>query len=219
VTVGRPAPVRSRRRFLVAVLAGAVLVVVAMQLIAFALDRSLSFLSREPQSALGVAWYAGAMANVGAVLWVVGATACGLAWLVERAKGRSATPLLVAAVLLVLLGTDDFFLLHEGLYGRLVPAEWVFGGYLILLVGYVVAFRDFLRPHDGLIALPLGIGLFVVSAVFDHYWYGHDVVEDGSKLLGIAVIVGSLTLIAFSYLRGPEASTSRAPAQGSPSAG
>jgi hypothetical protein len=185
---------------LFAVLAGSVVVMLGGWLMASVVDRELAFLTREPQSALKGAWYAGAVSNLGAVLWMVGITACGLAWLVERAKGRREGPLLAATLLLALLGADDFFLLHEGLYWRVIEERWIFGAYLVLFVAYLVIYRGFLRPHGGLVVLPLGLAFFGVSAVFDQYFKGRHLFEDGFKLAGIATVVYLFTMISFRTL-------------------
>jgi hypothetical protein len=170
--------------------AGAVAVIVLFQVVAFVLDRPFSFLSREPQKALDGVWYAGSFSNLGAVMWAVGATACAVAWLALRPRGETLrSPLLHAALLLALLGADDLFLLHDELYVKAVREEIVFGVYLLLFAGYGVVHRDWLQPRGGLLLLPLGLALLVVSAVMDRYWDGHHVFEDGVKFVGIVTLV------------------------------
>jgi hypothetical protein len=176
-----------------------------MQLAAIVLDRPIGFLSRDPQTLLHGPWYAGAMSNVGAVAWFVGATACLLAWLVERSLGRGATPLLLGGLLLTMLGTDDLFLLHEGLFRMVVAERWTYAAYIVLFAAYVFAYRGFLRRYDGLRILGVAFSFFLTSLLLDRLEHPRRLLEDGSKLLGIATIIALFTAISFSHLRGAAA--------------
>lgn len=181
------------------VLAGVVVVMLGAQLAASVLDRELAFLTREPQAALQGVWYAGAISNVGALLWAMGVTSSVLAALVQP---EGAMPLLAAAGLMILMGADDFFLLHEGIYDKVVEDRWVFAVYLVLLVAYLVAFRGFLARYGAIPIFVLGIGLLVLSGVFDQFWWGYHLVEDGAKLAGIATITFLFAVISYRRLRG-----------------
>lgn len=111
-------------------------------------------------------------------------------------------PLLAAAGLMILMGADDFFLLHEGIYDKVVEDRWVFAVYLVLLVAYLVAFRGFLARYGAIPIFVLGIGLLVLSGVFDQFWWGYHLVEDGAKLAGIATITFLFAVISYRRLRG-----------------
>jgi hypothetical protein len=198
------APARARTWALIGVVTGA-LVVLFMQLAASVLDRPIELLSREPQIALKGVWYAGAMSNVGSLAWFVGATACLLAWLVERSLGRNATPLLLAGLLLTILGADDLFVLHDGLYRKFVGERWTYALYLVLFAAYVFAYRRFLRRYDGLRILGVAFAFFLTSLLLDRLENQRHLLEDGAKLLGIATIVSLFTAISFSHLRGAAA--------------
>lgn len=194
------AAARARRSAAIAI-GVAVATALAMQAAATVLDRPLSVLALEPQTALDGYWYTGAMSNIGNVAWVVGAAACLLAWLVERSLARPARPLLLAGLLLTAIGADDLFLLHEGLYRKVIGERWVFALYLVLFAAYAVTYRDFLRRYSGLAVLSLGIGFLIVSALFDEYTRGQFLLEDGAKLMGIGTIVSLFAVIAFTRLR------------------
>ena len=166
------------------------------QLAAAILDRRTYFLTAEPQAALNGPWYAGSISTLGGVAWFAGATSCLLAWLVIRKR-----PLLLGGLLLALVGGDDLFLLHEGLYRKAFSERWVFATYLALFVAYAVVYRAMLRRFDGVRLLGLGIALLVISALVDRYWPGHRLIEDGAKLLAIATIVALFGAMAFAHLR------------------
>jgi hypothetical protein len=172
-----------------------------MQLAASVLDRPIGIFSREPQTSLHGPWYAGAMSNAGSVAWFVGATACLLAWLVGRSLGRAATPLLLGGLLLTMLGTDDLFLLHDGLFRKFVGERWTYLAYMVLFAAYVFAYREFLRRYDGLRILGVAFAFFLTSLLLDRLEHQRRLLEDGSKLLGIATIVALFTAISFSHLR------------------
>lgn len=179
----------------------AVAVALAMQAAAAVLDRPLALLALEPQTALDGDWYTGAMSNVGNVAWIAGAAVCLLAWLVERSLARPARPLLLAGLLLTVIGADDLFLLHEGLYRKVIGERWVFAFYLILFAAYAVTYRSFLRRYGGLAVLSLGIGFLIVSALLDEYTRNRYLLEDGAKLMGIGTIVSLFVVIAYTRLR------------------
>lgn len=197
-----PANAAARARRSAALAIGlAVVVALAMQAAATALDRPLQILALEPQTALDGDWYTGAMSNVGNVAWVAGATVCLFAWLVERSLGRPARPLLLAGLLLTAIGADDLFLLHEGLYRKVIGERWVFASYLVLFAAYAISYRSFLRRYDGVAVLSLGIGFLIVSAVLDEYTHNQYLLEDGAKLMGIGTIVSLFVAIAYTRLR------------------
>jgi hypothetical protein len=177
----------------------ALAVMVATQIAATVLDRSVAFLTREPQAALEGVWYAGATSNVGAVLWFAGAGACAVAWLALRDGYRS--PFLHGAVLLTVLGADDLFLLHDVPYAKVVPEIVVLGFYFFLLAAFPVVHRHFLQAHGVLPFLPLSLALLVFSGVLDQYFPGHHIVEDGAKLLAVVTLVTALGLTAVQTLR------------------
>ncbi len=174
-----------------AVFVPAVLVLVAVALAAERSGREVSFFTREPVSALTVGGatctgpscsYVGVVSNLGVLLWCAAAAGCFLAAsLVVRGR-RS--PLLYAGVLTTALLADDLFLLHEGVYALVVEERLVFGLYALALVGYVVAFRRFLRATTPWL-FAAACALFAVSLVADERWAGHHLLEDGSKFLGI----------------------------------
>lgn len=187
---------------LVGALLGTAAIMGAAWVFANAVDREIGFLTREPQTALEGAWYAGAVSQFNASLYVVAITACALAWLAEPPASTERQPLLAAALLLTIVWSDDFFLLHDVADEKAGSAErFFFATYLILVVAYAVAFRDFIRRRDGTLLLAAGVALLALSAAVDVLWDGHYFFEDGAKLAGVGMIVFFFTRAAFETLR------------------
>ncbi len=181
---------RGPRPVVAAVFVLAVLVLVAVAAAAGRSAREVSFFTREPVSALTVGGatcngpscsYVGVVSNLGVLLWCAAAAACFLA--AALTSGRR-SPLLYAGLLTTALLADDLFLLHEGVYALVIEERIVFGLYALALVGFVVAFRRFLRETTPSL-FAAACALFAVSLVVDERWAGNHLLEDGSKFLGI----------------------------------
>lgn len=167
--------------------AGVALLMLLTYLASRALDEPVGYFTREPQVALEGKWYAGSISNVGALLWCVGATAALVAWRAVAWRDLR-SPLLHTGVLLALIGADDFFLLHDFLYDKVVEEELLWGGYFLLIAAYGFVHRDALRRAGVLLLVPVTLACFTVSALIDQLEFDDQLFEDGVKLLGIAAI-------------------------------
>jgi hypothetical protein len=180
--------------------AGVAAIILGTKLASVALDEPVQYFTRDVPTAVDEKWYAGSISNVGGVLWFVGVTACMLAWLV-RGRRDLGSPLLHAAVLLTIVGGDDLFLLHEGLYSKVAREQFVFAVYLALFAAFTVAHRQFLRAHGVLALVPLAIVFFMISAFLDKFRDQDQTIEDATKLLGITTLVVLCFHISLSSLR------------------
>ncbi len=189
----------------IAVVVGAVaggLGVVGLVVAATVLGVDFTFLAREPQWALGGAFYAGAFSNLGIVVWSVPAVVTAFAAFLTRDRQRlmlAAASLLTWALLL-----DDLFLLHENVYPKLrIEGELLMVLYGIAVLGVLwLAF-----PHvgiPGLLALGIALAAFGVSGVIDEWepaWRYRIVVEDGAKFIGICLWATIWSVVSLAAVR------------------
>jgi hypothetical protein len=183
----------------VAVFGGAVLLVAFVAASSRVVDRPVSYFTREPADALHAPAYVGALSNLGALLWMVGATASLLTWLVVSRSVRS--PLLWGGLLTALLLADDFFLLHDDYLPSIgIPQRGANAAYFMLTVAYLVVFRDWLRARSGWMLL-LAFGLLGLSAALDSAFRNQDALEDGVKLVGIVTWATFFVLTSVAELR------------------
>ena len=161
---------------------------VAVKAASVALDEAVHLFTKDVASLADLNWYAGSISNLSGILWFVGATACGLAWFVA-ARGALTSPLLHLSLFLAIVGADDVFLLHEGLYSKAVEEEIPFAVYAAAPVAFEIAHRRFLADRGVLVLAPLALVFLTASAVMDEWYDEKQTIEDGTKLLGIATLV------------------------------
>ncbi len=185
---------------LVCVVAAAFLALV--WLTSVALGRPFGYVSREPATVLGGAWYAGFLSNVGALLWTIAATASLLTWWVQRRRaGAGANLLLWAGLLTAAELLDDLFLLHDAVYPMLgVPEQAVFASYGLATLTLAGVFRERLG-RAGVVAVGSTLVLFGASFAVDQAWSGNQLFEDSFKFLGIAVWTSYLVVLSAAELR------------------
>jgi hypothetical protein len=202
--VADTAPAASSRRWLLAsharsVLAGAYVAALGAVLVAYVISRvtgrPFEDLTKDPVSVLGHApVYIGFLSHVAVMLWAGAAAVCLFAAVaLRRLAAGGAQALLAAGLISALLAVDDAFLLHERVGPRLgVPQPAIMAGYVLLLILFVLRYRQHLRRGSvGLLAaaavfLALSLALdffgdlddFARSAQFEPF-------EDTAKLLGL----------------------------------
>jgi hypothetical protein len=173
---------------------------------AMATDAHIAFFLKDAKASYDVPFHAGALSDIGVLLWCTTAVVCVFTWLVLR---RTASPpaksqfLLSAGLFTAMLMFDDLFLLHENFVPNHLGLE---EDYLLLLYA-VLAVALFLRYWDVIArtayALLLLSGAFLAGSImFDvltPYWgllsstkYNgvQHLLEDGFKLFGIAGWLG-----------------------------
>jgi hypothetical protein len=182
-----------------AIYGGALLLVAFVYLAGRAVDRPVSYFTREPADAVHAPAYVGALSNLGALIWGTAATACLLTWLVTSRSRRS--PLLWGGLLTALLLADDFFQLHDDWYPKLgIPQRAANVVYFGLTIAYLVGFRRWLRAHAGWM-LVLAFALLGGSAALDSAYRDQDAIEDSVKLLGIVTWATFFVLVSLDELR------------------
>lgn len=163
------------------------------------------FLSRDPNYLAAAPFYAGALSNLGVLLWWSAGTAallaCALLW-DRAANGRTAILLGTAGALSCVLALDDLYMVHEIVAPRYfgVAQPVVMAVYALAAGAWAVSFRALLiRRHPAFLAFAalLIAGSVAVDVVRDHLPLLNVVIEDGLKLAGVAAWCGWLWRVAF----------------------
>jgi hypothetical protein len=163
----------------------------------------MSRLSRDPLEVANVPIYYGLLSNLGMLVWAAGAFISFFSsFQVRGVKVRSL--LRWAGILTLILLLDDFFLLHDEVFPKLLglPEEWVYGVYLLTFPVFFLYHLDIIRSQTEFRILALAIFLMSVSVLIDmDLLPGGTDVEDGFKIFGTIAytyywILTSHTLIA-----------------------
>jgi hypothetical protein len=150
-------------------------------------------LTRDPTSIVGVPLYTGFLSQIGIFFWSASAAVC-----LFSVKVLSTQPdslkfkhfLLVSALLTLLLGLDDVFLLHDEILPRFgIPEKIVYVSYVGLVLLYLVRFHTVILETE-YILLVMAVFFFGVSVALD--WFEPSALgqymflfEDGAKLVGL----------------------------------
>ena len=175
---------------------------IAMQIAASRGGVSLSRYTRDPLAHFDDASpFLGSLSNIGVLLWCAAAAICIFTGLLLASRFFFAFGLLTAW-----LAADDLFLLHE----RVIPGltglsqNVVYGIYVIGVAALLIAFRRRVLRSDFLMLL-FSLGFFAVSILadllLDRDFAWHHLIEDGSKLLGIAGWLGYLGRVSMLAIR------------------
>ncbi len=163
-------------------------------------DASPVFFLRDPKSIYEIPFHAGALSNIGVLLWCATASVCVFTALVlhtASAEPNKRKFLLSAGLLTSLLLFDDFFLLHEVFAPQYlgISANVLFFLYAVLSAALFVVFRRVVLRSAYALLLISGV-FFSLSILFDELQMiilsaAPDLrglqylLEDGSKLIGI----------------------------------
>jgi len=201
---------------LAVVYAGCAAVVLLSVVAGELIDRPIAYFTHDPIQVSEVVGQcdgaectlAGLMSNVGVILWVGAAAIVLLTAGLLSAAGEALlrSPYLAFGVFTAVLAVDDLLAIHE--FSR----EWggrVGLGELRLLTLYALAlavllfvFRDFLARTTFWL-IPLAGVFYGVSIASDFILHTRNLVEDGSKLFGVATWTFFLVGTAFQQLRSP----------------
>lgn len=152
---------------------------------------SLSSLVLDPSYVAGQPWYAGAISNLGILIWSSGvAFAAAGAWVAQRIGRTSAARFLAfGALSTLILVLDDAFRLHTGPLEALVGSKTAAQALVILpvLVWLVASYEDIRRTRSFLLFAALGslAGSVLIDVVYAPGGDGELLLEDGMKFLGI----------------------------------
>lgn len=155
-------------------------------------------LTRDPTAITGARPYVGFLSTIGLFFWSATASVCFLgAVLMNKQRGllRLKRFLFASGLLILLLGFDDAFLLHEDFLPQHVgiPERLVYVGYAALGLFYLVRFNAVILNTDYLLLL-LAWSLLGVSVSLDILLDRHIIslprriaflLEDGAKFAGI----------------------------------
>ena len=157
----------------------------------------ISYFTRDPSAIMGVPFYIGLLSNLGILLWCSSGAICLFSFIVFRGVVKNtkfASFFLFSGVLTIILLFDDFFLIHESVFPDYlnISEKLFYAGYVPTLLTYLVRFRKIiLKTEFMLLLLALSFfGLSIFIDLFQQVFYLikpnlADLIEDGSKLLGI----------------------------------
>lgn len=184
---------------------------------AAALDRPLEEFLLD-RGAVTVGAHAGMLSNAGAVVWIATAAIAlftGLVVVTDPARRRV---LAGAGALVLVLGLDDLFLVHEGLMPQVlgIPEELAYLAYASAGVALLATCHEQLRTHAPAL-LALAGGFLAASVAVDVLGSeSTHVLEDGSKWIGIVLSGLWLLQLAHRLVREERAGVSPVPVPPSP---
>jgi hypothetical protein len=174
----------TRTRQLVAVVTVTVMLMVGLHVLARWTDHPVETFTKDPSTLAGLPWYTGAVGLGTGVLWFVGGALC-LA-LPPSDRSQQTRRIKLLGLLMLVLGAEDVFILHEALTALSIPSWIYYAAYLIL--GLAMAWQFRARPYDAVTAVFIAGGvLLAVSLVWDLLADEQLIIEDGAKLLGVVL--------------------------------
>lgn len=152
---------------------------------------SISDLYRDPNAISGLPFIVGWFSNAGAVGWIATATACFFS--ASLMQGDTRYSLVWFGSLTALLGIDDLFMLHDGLFRfPSIPVLLLFGSYVAIPIFWIARYREIVRrtawPVFVLASGLLGFALVIdnIADLFGVETVAFQVAEDVGKVLGIS---------------------------------
>jgi len=161
-----------------------------------------SHLLRDPVLLTQAPFYAGAISNLGALIWCAAASICLFcAALSRQSAAKRSTPkqsfnkrwdsfLLYSGLMTLMLLADDFFLLHEEVYPNyfFISEKIVLLAYGVIVLLYLAIFRKLILKTNYLLML-FAFAFFSISIGIDLFDINDReiifLLEDGAKFLGI----------------------------------
>ncbi len=148
-------------------------------------------LTKDPTAFGGLSVYTGFLSQIGIFFWSASATVCFFsATVLSRRADRHELKrfLLISALLTLLLGLDDVFLLHEEVLPHFgIPEKLVFGSYAGLFLFYLFRFYPLILETE-YVLMAIALFFFGVSIILD-LWrppgINRFLFEDGAKLIGV----------------------------------
>ncbi len=152
--------------------------------------------------------FIGMMTYLCIILWSVTAAFCFFgSYLLYEIRDKFKF-LFISALFTTVLTLDDAFVLHEEIIPRLLHVHeiYVYLGYVLLIVLYLVFFLRFIYKNTSYVLFALALGFFGASIISDAFFDTlptlalQPLVEDGLKLIGITLwlVYFSLTVASFS---------------------
>ena len=189
----------------VAVMAAGVILLVTL-VVGLSQDIPFGWFTRDPALTLEGHPLTGVQSHLGVLaLWASGVVTL-FVWGVTRGQlaARAGSFLLATGLLSLFLAIDDLFMVHDDLFSRAsggLSERWMYGAYFALGLVYAWWYRRILFHRENRLML-LGVGLMLASVLVDlRQSYLESMIgqwrifiEDGFKLLGIALWTAALVL-------------------------
>jgi hypothetical protein len=184
---------RALRGILLSAWAPALLGIAGLICVSVGADIPISKFTRDPSAVMNGPSYAGALSNLGALMWSATAAVCLFCASLLRGKvGRvhARRFLLASAGFTGLLLVDDLFMLHDLVLPEYfsLRERYVVLSYGVLMLSYLVVFRDTILRTEWLVLVFAG-GFFFLSLAVDKLPEDllpmHHIFEDGAKFMGI----------------------------------
>jgi len=152
----------------------------------------LSDLTRDPLAVTNSKFHIGILSTLGIMLWSAATAICFLGiFLLKNGKHyhQSTDFLLLSGILSLILTFDDAFMIHETVMPNYfsIAETWIFLGYFIVVVGYLVYFFRQILTTDYLL-LVLSLFFFGLSVIMDKIFPPSNFqifIEDSFKFFGI----------------------------------
>lgn len=168
----------------------------------------VAWFTRDPTVVLGGPPYVGFISNIGMLFWSFTAAVCLFSSVIHKQKRNQVTSLflLCSGLLTLLLLIDDMFMLHDSFFPNFlkIPEKLVYLGYLVLVLGYLMKFKDEILKYEYAI-LFIAFFFFALSVMSDMLLpqQGFEfLVEDGFKLFGIVTWFIFFSRTGFFYVQG-----------------
>jgi hypothetical protein len=180
-----------KRLFLYVLLPVGAVLLVALG-VAYLSDIPVTDLLRDPSATLDGPWYTGIFSMTGVALWASTAAMC-LLTMSTGPTGAARSLLIAGAVISLILGVDDGFLIHETIKNEVgIPSPVTIGIYGIVAILLLRPAWSYLLSRSGVGVFMVAVALFAVSAVLDGAGEAglpvppfSGVTEDIAKFLGI----------------------------------
>ncbi|WP_298894187.1 hypothetical protein [uncultured Psychroserpens sp.] len=150
---------------------------------------ALETLTDDPAVIAQLPAYIGMLSQFGIFLWAATAAIC--VFCSQLVKNKRLKAFVISSALIsMLLGFDDVFMLHESVLPSLgIPQKIVYLSYLVIISVYALTFFKVLLRTDYLLLLCaffwFGASLFVDNFFYESSPYITKLLEDGAKFIGI----------------------------------
>ncbi len=190
------------------------LVTLAILALAYARDIPVTDLLRDPSAVLDGPFYVGLFSTSGIALWASAAAMC-LLTLSAKPTGGVRALIFFGAVMSLILGADDGFLIHETVKNVVgIPSPVTIGIYGVVAILLLRPAWGHLLGRDDVVVFWIAIALFAVSVILDAAGElglptppFSAVIEDIAKFLGIATWTTFFAWVCRDVIRGDSPAT------------
>ena len=169
---------------------------------------SAQSLTTDVNAFLGQPFYLGFLSQLGIFIWASMATICLLTAIVLKAQPcsqRSCQFFAWSGLMVLYLGLDDAFLLHEEFFPVYlgIPEKVIYAFYAVFLSYYLWRFKGFIRRSDctflwiAFVCFALSVSLDVLAPPYINPYF----FEDGFKFIGLVAWLTYFGQAAISMLR------------------